>query len=126
MGQQLMAVVAEAHRGRSTSPRPKNMSPLQRKRSPEWGPDQELAGYILAGPFAPMLRLGLHYADLFTPRQLVALTTFSDLVGEAQERGAEGCAWLPASRRRRAARTMVARVRKPMRMRWRHIWLCCR
>ena len=26
------------------------------------------------------------YRDLFTPRQLVALTTFSDLVGEARER----------------------------------------
>ena len=27
-----------------------------------------------------------HHADLFTPRQLTALTTFSDLVGEAHER----------------------------------------
>src|SRR6185437_5957257 len=26
------------------------------------------------------------FVDLFTPRQLVALTTFSDLVGEARER----------------------------------------
>ena len=26
------------------------------------------------------------YGDLFTPRQLVALTTFSDLVQEARER----------------------------------------
>ena len=26
------------------------------------------------------------YVDIFTPRQLVALTTFSDLVGEARER----------------------------------------
>ena len=58
--------------------------------------------------------------DLFTPRQLVALTTFSDLVQEARERVRQmpwplvwpmtGWDWTPA-----------APVRRPMRMRWRCI-----
>ena len=30
------------------------------------------------------------WSDLFTPRQLVALTTFSDLVGEAREQYSAG------------------------------------
>ena len=34
----------------------------------------------------PNLRFLTTYADLFTPRQLVALTTFSDLVQQARER----------------------------------------
>src|SRR5690606_7041218 len=36
--------------------------------------------------FSPPLYGLKTYGDLFTPRQLVALTTFSDLVGEARER----------------------------------------
>ena len=40
---------------------------------------------IRAG-FSPPLYGLKTYGDLFTPRQLVALTTFSDLVQEARER----------------------------------------
>jgi putative DNA methylase len=38
--------------------------------------------------FSPPLYGLTTYADLFTPRQLVALATFSDLVGEARYRRA--------------------------------------
>lgn len=48
---------------------------------PPWKPDQLLPN----NPrwFSPPAYGLTTYADLFTPRQLVALTTFSDLVGEA-------------------------------------------
>ena len=54
------------------------------KAKPEWTPDNAL-------PVNPRdfktPNYGLTtYGDLFTPRQLVALTTFSDLVAEARER----------------------------------------
>jgi putative DNA methylase len=54
------------------------------KAQPEWKPEALL-------PDDPRnfwtVQYGLTtYGDLFTPRQLVALTTFSDLVGEAMER----------------------------------------
>ncbi len=84
MGQQLMAVVAESHRGRAY------LSPIQehvvlaKKANPEWRPEAQLA-YNPRDIKAPTYGLTTH-GDLFTPRQLVALTTISDLVGEARER----------------------------------------
>ena len=55
------------------------------------------------------------HRDLFTPRQLVALTTFSDLVGEAREHVLADAvaAGLPDSDRPRAGRQTAL---PPMRM----------
>jgi putative DNA methylase len=84
MDQQLMAVVAEGHRGRTyLTPTDEHVAVAQKAR-PEWGPDQQL-------PHNPRdfktPNYGLTtFADLFTDRQLVALTTFSDLVAEAREK----------------------------------------
>ena len=84
MGAKLMAVVAEGTRGRVyLAPTPEHEATALRAR-PEWRPDHSL-------PVNPRdfktPNYGLTtFADLFTPRQLVALTTFSDLVGEAMER----------------------------------------
>jgi putative DNA methylase len=84
MGQQLMAVVAEAHRGREyLVPTEEHIAAAQ-KAEPEWRPDQELANdprNIWCIPYGLTT-----FADLFTPRQLVALTTLSDLVGETREK----------------------------------------
>jgi len=53
------------------------------KAKPEWKPD---VGMPENPRWLSPLLYGLKtYGDLFTPRQLVALTTFSDLVGEAME-----------------------------------------
>jgi putative DNA methylase len=51
---------------------------------PTWKPDTELSliRNTLGLPSYGMTK----HADLFTPRQLVALTTFSDLVAEAREK----------------------------------------
>jgi putative DNA methylase len=83
MGARLMAVVAEGKRGRVyLAPTPEHeAAALQAK--PEWRPEQDL-------PDDPRnfwtVQYGLTtYSDVFTDRQLVALTTFSDLVGEAMQ-----------------------------------------
>jgi putative DNA methylase len=83
MGARLMAVVAEGKRGRVyLAPTPEHeVAALQAE--PEWKPEQDL-------PDDPRnfwtVQYGLAtYGDLFTDRQLVALTTFSDLVGEAMQ-----------------------------------------
>jgi putative DNA methylase len=84
MGARLMAVVAEGKRGRVyLAPTPEHEAAAD-LANPEWMPKQDL-------PDDPRnfwtVQYGLTtYGDLFTDRQLVALTTFSDLVGEAMQR----------------------------------------
>ncbi|MEW5879735.1 MAG: DUF1156 domain-containing protein [Pseudomonadota bacterium] len=84
MSARLMAIVAEGDRGRLyLAPTPEHEAAAL-KAKPEWKPDVALP----ANPRdfkTPNYGL-MTFADLFTPRQLVALTTFSDLVQEARER----------------------------------------
>lgn len=84
MGAQLMAIVAEGHNGRIyLVPDPEHERVAQ-SAQPTWRPNQPLAGDKRA---IWCTLYGLDTFDkLFTPRQLVALTTFSDLVGEARAR----------------------------------------
>ncbi len=83
MGARLMAIVAEGQRGRVyLAPTPDHEA-AARKASPDWKPEGEIAKRMTGGNCTPY---GLTtWGDLFTPRQLVALTTFSDLVGEAAQ-----------------------------------------
>ncbi len=84
MGERLMAIVAEGDRGRVyLAPLPEHEE-IARQAKPTWKPDCELPKKHrnFQGPVYGLNNLG----DLFTPRQLVALTTFSDLVAEAMER----------------------------------------
>ncbi len=84
MGARLMAIVAEGDRGRVyLAPTPKHEA-VALKAKPEWKP--EVAMPENPRWFSPPLYGLKTYGDLFTPRQLVALTTFSDLVQEARER----------------------------------------
>jgi len=83
MGERLMAIVAEGQRGRVyLAPTPEHEA-AARKAKPEWKPETPLAPDPRA-LWTPPYGLTT-YGDLFTPRQLVALTTFSDLVGEAMQ-----------------------------------------
>jgi putative DNA methylase len=80
----LMAIVAEGLRSRIYLAPTDEHEAIARSAEPSWRPDQEL-------PHNPRdfktPNYGMRtFADLFTPRQLVALTTFSDLVGEARAR----------------------------------------
>lgn len=83
MGQVLMAVVGEGERRRLyTSPTDEHRNAAQ-VRAPTDPPIGEIAK---DGPGAKNVPLyGLtRFADLFTARQLLTLTTFSDLIGEAR------------------------------------------
>jgi len=82
MGSRLMAIVAEGTRGRVyLAPTPEHES-AARIALPTWRPEGDIATRMTGGNCTPY---GLtSWGDLFTPRQLVALTTFSDLVQEAR------------------------------------------
>lgn len=84
MGQRLMAIVAEGQRSRIYLDPTEEMEAVAGSAEPGWKPEQPL-------PDNPRnfntVIYGLDTFDkLFTPRQLVALTTFSDLVADARER----------------------------------------
>ena len=81
MSERLMAIVAEGQRGRVYLSPTEQQEDLARSAEPAWKPNSLL-------PDNPRdfktPNYGLKtFGDLFTPRQLVALNTFSDLVQEA-------------------------------------------
>ncbi len=84
MGARLMAIVAEGDRGRVYLAPTTEQEAAALEAKPEWKPDLEFFQQALG------FRVGNYgitkWSDLFTGRQLVALTTFSDLVQEARER----------------------------------------
>lgn len=84
LGARLMAVVGEGDRGRVYLAPDAAQEKAASEATPEWKPDVEFFQQALG------FRVGNYgmtkWSDLFTNRQLVALTTFSDLVGEVRER----------------------------------------
>ena len=96
MGARLMAVVAEGDRERVYLTPTSEQEAAARKAAPEWKPDVEFFQQALG------FRVGNYgmtkWSDLFTPRQLVALTTFSDLVMEAMARAKHDALGARASR----------------------------
>ena len=84
MGERLMAIVAAGVRERVyLSPLP-DAEAIARDARPPWKPNVPSRGTWASN--AQGRRYGFRtFGDYFTPRQLVALTTFSDLVGEATE-----------------------------------------
>jgi putative DNA methylase len=84
MQQRLMAVVAEGVRGRVYLSPQQSMQALAESATPKWRPDVPLPDN--PRDFKTPNYGFTTFGDLFTPRQLVALTTFSDLVTEARDR----------------------------------------
>ncbi len=84
MGARLLAVVAESGRGRVYLTPDQMMQDVAQGARPEWKPDVEFFQGALG------FRIGNYgmtkWSDLFTRRQIVALSAFSDLVQEAHER----------------------------------------
>ena len=82
MGYNLMAVVAEGAKGRCYLSPTTEYEKLARSAEPSWRPDVEFFQQALG------FRIGNYgltkWSDLFTSRQLVALTTFGELVSEAR------------------------------------------
>ena len=99
MRSRLMAVVAEGDRRRMyLAPTPEHEK-IAVLAEPTWSPENELVGKCRDQ--LPLYGMNT-FAELFTPRQLVALTTFSDLVAEAMERVKSDYLGSRASRPRRA------------------------
>ena len=84
MDARLMAIVAEGVRGRVYLSPTQEHEAIARTAKPDWKPDVEFFQQALG------FRVGNYgmtkWSDLFTLRQLMSLTTFSDLVSEAKER----------------------------------------
>ena len=84
MSARLMAIVAEGDRGRIYLAPTSEHEQAAREAMPEWRPELNLPNDRRW--FSPPIYGFPTYGDLFTSRQLVALTTFSDLVQQARER----------------------------------------
>lgn len=83
MGVRLMATVVEGDRERIYLPPTEVMERVAQNANPEWKPEGNVPARLTGGTCVPY---GLtKWSDLFTDRQLVALTTFCDLVDEVQE-----------------------------------------
>ncbi len=84
MGMRLMAIVAEGNRGRVYLAPTSEHEAAAEKAEPQETPDTNLPERALG---FRIQEYGMtQWRDLFTSRQLVALTTFSDLVAEAMQR----------------------------------------
>jgi len=84
IGARLMAIVAEGDRGRVyLSPTPEQEE-IAQSAVPSWKPETDLPQRALG--FRVQAYGMTKHADLFTDRQLVALTTFSDLIAEVREK----------------------------------------
>jgi putative DNA methylase len=83
MGQKIMAAVVEGPRGRLYLPPTTEMEAVAEAVTPKWQPETETHGKC-------RVNIGLYgltkWGNLFTPRQLVTLTTFSDLISEVEEK----------------------------------------
>lgn len=91
MGARLMAVVAEGARSRLyLAPTPEHEAAAL-QALPAWKPEGDIATRMTGGNCTPYGMTS--WGSLFTPRQLVALTTFSDLVHEGVAKvRADACA----------------------------------
>ena len=113
MGAQLMAIVTEGKRGRSYYSPSEEHARIAESAEPSWKPVGNVPEQALG--FRVQLYGMDEYHKLFTPRQLTALTTFSDLVHEARQLATQDAlaAGLPdddrAPARRRARRACLRR-----------------
>lgn len=87
MGSVLMAVVCEGRRGRVFVPANDTQFNAAKLSDPTWKPEEKInyePRAILPPPYGFVT-----YGDLFSKRQLIALSTFCDLISEARERVAK-------------------------------------
>ena len=85
MGSQLMAIVAEGQNGRIYLPPPEGHEHIAESAKPNWIPETEMnrdTTNLVSGRGYGFFT----WADLFTQRQLTALSTFSDLINEVREK----------------------------------------
>ena len=101
MGARLLAIVVEGKRGRVYLPPASEHEITAGEARPPWMPDVQLEGKARAN----VANYGLTtVGDLFTERQLTALTTFSDLIDEAARLIRESAGISPTPRDERLLR----------------------
>ncbi|XWX02908.1 hypothetical protein VZO05_10375 [Aggregatilineales bacterium SYSU G02658] len=83
MGAMLMAIVTEGKNGRNYHSPTDEHARIAEQAQPQWKPMGDIPEQALG--FRVQLYGMDEYHKLFTPRQLVALTTFSDLIHEARQ-----------------------------------------
>lgn len=83
MGKRLMAIVAEGKKGRVYLSPTQEMVEIADSVEPEWQPNNSIEGKGQANVGNYGFK---EFSDLFTKRQLIALTTFSDLIEEVREK----------------------------------------
>jgi putative DNA methylase len=84
MGTRLLAIVVDGPTGRVFLPPTQDLEAKAQEANPLWKPVGEVPSRLSGGTCVPY---GLkEWGDLFTLRQLVALTTLSDLVTEVREK----------------------------------------
>lgn len=84
MGARLMGIVAEGESGRVYLSPLTEQEAIARSAKPEWKPELKVPTPCHDVDRLPMYGMPT-WGDVFTPRQLVALTTFSKLVEEVRE-----------------------------------------
>lgn len=83
MGSRLMAIVAEGARGRVYISPTTEAEAVAFSAQPSWSPSGKVPPRLTGGTCVPY---GLEeWGDLFTSRQLVALSTFSEVIAEVKE-----------------------------------------
>ncbi|MDR7537400.1 MAG: DUF1156 domain-containing protein [Armatimonadota bacterium] len=83
LGQRLVAIVADAGRGRLYLPASEQQEAIARRAEPGWRPTGDIPSKLTGGTCAlyGLTTMG----HLFTPRQLTAMVTLSDLLREVRE-----------------------------------------
>ncbi|MBH2008932.1 MAG: DUF1156 domain-containing protein [Xanthomonadaceae bacterium] len=82
MGSRLLAIVADGPKGRLFLAPSDDMEKVARSAVPQWKPGGAVPARLTGGTCVPY---GMkEWGDLFTPRQLVALNTFVDVVQDAR------------------------------------------
>ena len=89
MGTRLIAIVADTNDGRIYLPPNETHERAAASAKPSWAPEQEIAYDSYSGATYCVLYGLTRFSDLFTSRQLLALTTLADLVQEARTQARE-------------------------------------
>ena len=83
LGSRMMAIVAEGDHGRIYLPPTAGHEAIANDASPDWSPEVTISG---SSQYIGVKAYGMtKFDDVFTNRQLVALSTFCDLINQTQE-----------------------------------------
>jgi putative DNA methylase len=85
MGSRLLAIVADGPHERVYLSPTQEMESVAKKATPPWKPETPSRGTFASNAQGRIYGFKV-FGDYFTPRQLVALTTFSDLVEEVRQK----------------------------------------